>query len=66
VQRADAAALIAAGNTHVADPAQIWGNPTIEDELKLFANFGSGGDRAVEFYPAFLTSVRREGVEAPW
>ena len=50
VQRADAAALIAAGNTHVADPAQIWGNPTIEDDLKLFANFGSGGDRAVEFY----------------
>ena len=50
VQRADAAALIAAGNTHVADPAQIWGNPTIEDALKLFANFGSGGDRTVEFY----------------
>ncbi len=50
VQRADAAALIAAGNTHVADPAQIWGNPTIEDDLKLFANFGSGGGRAVEFY----------------
>ena len=50
MQRADAAALIAAGNTHVADPAQIWGNPTIEDDLKLFANFGSGGDRAVEFY----------------
>ena len=50
VQRADAAALIAAGNTHVADPAQIWGNPTIEDDLKLFANFGTGGDRAAEFY----------------
>ena len=30
VQRADAAALIAAGNTAVADPAQVWGNPTIE------------------------------------
>ena len=41
VQRADAAALIAAGNTDVADPAQIWGNPTIEDDLKLFGNFGS-------------------------
>ena len=50
VQRADAAVLIAAGNTHVADPAQIWGNPTIEDDLKLFANFGTGGDRAAEFY----------------
>ena len=40
VQRTDAAALIAAGNTAVADPAQIWGNPTIEDDLKLFGNFG--------------------------
>ncbi len=40
VQRADAAALIAAGNTHVADPAQIWGNPTIEDDVKFFGNFG--------------------------
>ena len=40
VQRTDAAGLIAAGNTAVADPAQIWGNPTIEDDLKLFGNFG--------------------------
>ena len=40
VQRADAAALIAAGNTAVSDPAQVWGNPTIEDDLKLFGNFG--------------------------
>ena len=40
VQRADAAALIAAGNTEVRDPAQIWGNPTIDDEVKLFANMG--------------------------
>mgnify|MGYP002784879302 CR=1 FL=1 len=40
VQRDDAAALIAAGNTAVADPAQIWGQPNINDDLKLFANFG--------------------------
>ena len=40
VQRADAAALIAAGNTAVADPAQPWGNTTSEDDLKLFGNFG--------------------------
>ena len=40
VQRADAAALIAAGNTAVADPAQIWGNPTIDDDVKFFGNFG--------------------------
>ena len=40
VQRADAAALVAAGNRDVRDPAQIWGSPEIEDDLKLFANFG--------------------------
>ena len=50
VQRADAAALIAAGNTDVADPAQIWGNPTIEDELKLFGNFGHLFANQMQFY----------------
>ena len=50
VQRADAAALIAAGNTAVADPAQIWGNPTIEDDLKLFANFGNLFANGLQFY----------------
>ena len=40
VQRDDAAALIAAGNTAVKDPAQVWGSPEIEDDLKLFANLG--------------------------
>ena len=40
VQRDDAAALIAAGNTHVRDPAQIWGAPTIDNDLKLWGNFG--------------------------
>lgn len=48
VQRDDAAGLIAAGNTHVANPAQVWGSPEIEDDLKLWGNFGfdlSGGNR---------------------
>ena len=40
IQRDDAAALIAAGNTDVANPAQIWGSPIIDNDLKLFANFG--------------------------
>ncbi len=40
VQRDDAAELIAAGNTAVADPAQIWGSPKIEDEIKTFFNAG--------------------------
>ena len=41
VQRADAAALISRGNTNVRDPAQIWGSPDIDDDVKLWANFGN-------------------------
>lgn len=40
VQRADAALLVSRGNTHVRDPAQVWGAPEIEDDLKLWGNFG--------------------------
>ena len=40
VQRDDAAALIAAGNTHVRDPAQIWGALDVDNDLKLWGNFG--------------------------
>ena len=40
VQRDDAAAVIAAGNTHVKDPAQIWGAPSVDNDLKLWGNFG--------------------------
>ncbi len=40
VQRDDAAAVIAAGNAHVADPAQIWGAPTVDNDFKLWGNFG--------------------------
>ena len=50
VQRADAAALIAAGNTAVADPAQIWGNPTIEDDVKFFGNFGHLFSHGTQIY----------------
>ena len=46
VQRADAALLVANGNEHVRDPAQIWGAPKMEDDLKLWGHFGGGlGDR---------------------
>ena len=50
VQRADAAALIAAGNTAVANPAQIWGNPTIDDDVKFFGNFGHLFSNSVQLY----------------
>lgn len=50
VQRPDAAALIQNGNTSVNNPAQIWGNPEVKDDVTLFANVGLdlGNDR--EFY----------------
>ena len=52
VQRDDAAGLIAAGNTAVANPAQVWGSPEIEDEIKLWANFGTpfGENSLTNFY----------------
>ena len=52
VQRDDAAAVIAAGNTNVRDPAQIWGLPEVDDDLKLFANFANpfGGAGGSQFY----------------
>ena len=51
IQRADAELLIAAGNAHVANPAQRWGAPEVDDDLKLMANFGRPvGPGASEFY----------------
>ncbi len=50
VQRNDAAALIAAGNTDVRNPAQIWGSPEIDDDIKLWANFGSLTGGGQQFY----------------
>jgi iron complex outermembrane receptor protein len=50
VQRADAQALIDAGNTAVAEPAQIWGAPIVDDDLTLFANFGMDLKDGTEIY----------------
>ncbi|SEA32374.1 iron complex outermembrane recepter protein [Microbulbifer marinus] len=50
VQRADAQELIDAGNTAVADPAQIWGAPIVEDDMTLFANFGMDLKDGTEIY----------------
>ena len=50
IQRADAADLIAAGNTAVADPAQIWGSPEIKHDIKLFANLGLELSDSAEAY----------------
>ena len=50
VQRDDAAGLIAAGNTDVADPAQPWGHPIIRNDIKLFANYGASITDDIQFY----------------
>ncbi len=49
-QRPDAANLIAQGNTAVVDPAQIWGNPEIDDDITIFANIGLDLGDDKEFY----------------
>ncbi len=59
VQRDDAAALIAGGNSSVADPAQVWGSPEIKDDLKFFANMGLDLGNNKEAY-LFGNYARRE------
>ncbi len=74
VQRDDAAALIAAGRP-VNDPAQVWGLPEVNDDLKLFVNtgvemadgdevyaFGSYAEREVEGGFFFRNPDNRGGV----
>ena len=50
VQRTDAAALIAAGNTAVADPAQIWGQPNVNDDYTVFVNAAVPFSEQLEVY----------------
>ena len=62
VQRDDAAALVAAGNDAVRDPAQVWGSPRVDDNLKLWGNFGhlfAGGVQAYGY-----TNYTRRTVES--
>ena len=64
VQRNDALLLVARGNGHVRDPAQIWGAPTIEGDTKLWGNFGYllGGSGSTRLYGhANYNSERVEG-----
>ncbi len=68
VQRADAAALIAAGNVDVAsanvntitgDHVQIWGQPNVNDDLSVFANTAIPFSDAFEVY-AFGNYAERQ------
>ncbi len=61
-QRDDALSLIEAGNTHVRSPAQIWGSPQVQNEIKLWANMGYflDGNRQLYGHGNFV-SKRVEG-----
>ncbi|MDC0980046.1 TonB-dependent receptor [bacterium] len=53
VQRADAQALFDGGNKSIwnsPNPAQIWGQPAVSDDIKLVANIGLELDDSKEFY----------------
>ena len=50
IQRTDAIDLINAGNFSVKDPAQIWGQPIVEGDIKLFANYGATLTDTIDFY----------------
>lgn len=50
IQVADAAAMAAAGNTHIAETAQVWGAPEINDDITLFGNIGLDLDVNKKFY----------------
>ncbi len=50
VQRPDAQAISDGGNTAIQNPAQIWGNPEIEDDVTFFGNVGLDLGDDKEFY----------------
>ena len=50
IQRPDAAAIFAAGNTEIKDPAMVWGNPEIKDDITVFGNIGLDLGDDKEFY----------------
>ena len=49
VQDGGTLAVINGGNSNVRDTSRAWGTPLVDDDLKMFVNFGTGGERA-EFY----------------
>ncbi|MBA6390346.1 TonB-dependent receptor [Colwellia sp. BRX10-3] len=50
VQRPDAQGIADAGNTSIQNPAQIWGNPEVKDDITLFGNVGLDLGDDKEFY----------------
>jgi iron complex outermembrane receptor protein len=59
VQRADAANLVAGGNEFVSHPAQVWGIPKVDYDLKLMLNTGYQLSDESEFYSFSSLAKRR-------
>jgi iron complex outermembrane receptor protein len=49
-QVANAATIAAAGNTFIAEEAQVWGSPEINDDISLFGNIGLDLGNDKKFY----------------
>jgi iron complex outermembrane recepter protein len=63
VQRGDAAALRAAGNTAVANPAQVWGQPDVRGDLRIWLNSGIdlGDDYRIYAFGGYATREAEGG-----
>ncbi len=61
VQRPDAAGIAAAGNADIQNPAQIWGNPEIKDDMTFFFNSGIDINDETKVY-AFGNISSREAI----
>lgn len=59
LQRPDAAALRAAGNLDVPVPAELWGQPEVKDDIKLFLNAAIGLSPDSELYGFASYNSRR-------
>jgi iron complex outermembrane receptor protein len=66
IQRPDAAALEAVGAPGILNPAQLWGQPKIDDELKFFVNSAIGLGENVELYGFGNYSERDVELEFNW
>lgn len=66
IQRPDAAALEAVGAPGIPNPAHIWGQPAIDDELKFFVNSAIGMAENVELYGFGNYSERKSELDFRW
>jgi len=50
IQVADAKTMADAGNSHIADIAQVWGSPEVNDDITVFGNIGLDLEDDKKFY----------------